>query len=232
MRRIAVMSGLLAMLAGPVWAGQCADTALVLAIDGSGSITDAEFDLQLEAFAAAFTDTAVVEALAGAGSVALSFVIWGDGEFSSDRAGWYFIEKGEGLEPFVRDMLTRRRNTWGNTDIGAGIWAALDMLQEVCAFNPVVNVSGDGKATTQPKRKAIPTLSMARDRATEMGVTINGLAMSEDVPDLSAYYSRNVATGARSFVMEAKRQEDFDVAIRRKLRRELQRPVVSFLVVP
>jgi hypothetical protein len=232
MHGMAVTCGLLVLLAGTVEAAPCVDTALVLAIDGSGSISDTEYDLQRRAFAEAFKDADVAGTLTSAGNVALSLVIWGDGEFSPDRTGWYIVENGQGVEAFVDDMLARPRRTWGNTDIGAGIWHALDMLQEICAHNRVINVSGDGKATIAAKRKVIPTLPMARRRAKEMEVTINGLAMSGQVPDLSDYYARHVLTGHRSFVVEARRREDFDVAIRKKLRRELQRQVVSMLAAP
>ncbi|MDK1479124.1 DUF1194 domain-containing protein [Sinorhizobium sp. 6-117] len=58
----------------------CVDVALVLAVDGSGSVSDQEYAFQKSAIAAAFRDRGVLSALNKAGAVAVSAVFWGDGE--------------------------------------------------------------------------------------------------------------------------------------------------------
>lgn len=221
----------LAMLALPARAGPCVDVALVLAIDGSGSISDEDYAFQTQAFATALLEPDVIAALDSAGRVAVAALVWGDAEFPFSRTGWHVIEQGRGVVDLARDLMSHQRDTAGNTDIGAGLWTALDMLQEVCAGNRIVNVSGDGKATVSPRRRPLPTLTMARNRAVGMGVSVNGLAITDEVPDLQDYYARNVIAGPQSFVIAVEKPEDFSDAIRRKLKREIERPAVTMLQV-
>ena len=51
------------------------------------------------------------------------------------------------------------------------------------------------------------------DRAVAAGITVNGLAILEDVPDLGRYDAEQVAAGAGAFVMSAARYEDFAAAM-------------------
>ena len=53
----------------------CADVALVLAIDGSGSISDIEFFFQLDATGQALRDPAVVGRMQSVGGVAVAAVL-------------------------------------------------------------------------------------------------------------------------------------------------------------
>ena len=62
---------------------------------------------------------------------------------------------------------------------------------------------------------------MARAR----GITVNGLAILSDVPDLDKWYSTHVTSGAGSFVMPAAGFDDFRQAMRQKLLREISPPV-------
>ena len=52
-------------------------------------------------------------------------------------------------------------------------------------------------------------------------MTINGLAIRTDFPNLDDYYRENVISGPGAFVMEAKDFVDFEDAIREKLYREI-----------
>lgn len=201
----------------------CADLALVLAIDGSGSVTDGEYRFQKAAIAAAFRDDAVKAVLRDAGTVALSAVFWGDGEFPTQRLDWFIVHQGVGTEAFAYEVESSGRRVYGNTDIGSGIWSALDMLSEtgICAYRSIINISGDGRETITPKRRVRATLHQARQRAFRMGVTINALAISDDDEDLATYYDREVVRDTGGFTMEVKDQADYATAIRRKLLREL-----------
>lgn len=204
----------------------CADIALVLAVDGSGSITDDEYMFQKSAIAAAFRDDDVLAALKNAGVVAVSTVFWGDGEFSTQKLDWFVIESGNGAEPFALAMEANRRKVFGNTDIGNGMWSALDMLSDLrfCAVKTIINVSGDGKETIAPKRRQTPSLYQARQRAMKTGTTVNGLVISDEEPDLPGYYERRVILGEDAFVMEVRSFADYSAAIRKKLIRELSPP--------
>ncbi|MBW9115875.1 DUF1194 domain-containing protein [Rhizobium cauense] len=204
----------------------CVDVALVLAVDGSGSINDDEYAFQKSAIAAAFRDQEVLATLTNAGLVAVSAVFWGDGEFSTQKLDWFVIANGNGAEPFALAMEANRRKVFGNTDIGNGMWSALDLLSDprFCAIKTVINVSGDGKETVAPKRRQTPSLYQARKRAAAMGTTVNGLVVSDEEPDLFGYYEKRVILGEDAFVMEVRSFADYAEAIRRKLIRELSPP--------
>jgi Protein of unknown function (DUF1194) len=209
----------------------CVDIALVLAVDGSGSISDEEYAFQKSAIAAAFRDRDVLSALKSASVVAVSAVFWGDGEFAAQSLDWFIIDGGEGAEPFAREIESNRRIVFGNTDIGSGIWSALDLLSDtrLCATKSVVNVSGDGKETMAPKRRQVASLHQARLRAHRMGATVNALVIADDKGDLARYYTERVIVGANAFVMDIRTYADFSTAIKKKLIRELSSQVVATL---
>ncbi|MEX2408196.1 MAG: DUF1194 domain-containing protein, partial [Rhodovibrionaceae bacterium] len=60
------------------------------------------------------------------------------------------------------------------------------------------------------------------------GITVNGLAILSDVPELESYYAHRLIGGFGAFVMTAASFEDFARAFRRKLLREVDyKPQVS-----
>lgn len=207
----------------------CADVALVLAIDGSGSVTDTEFQFQKSAIAAAFRDEGVRSAMRDAGTVALAAVFWGDGEFPTQDLGWFIIPHGSEAESFARQLEMTKRHVYGDTNIGSGLWSALDMLSDpyLCTRRSLINLSGDGRETTAPKRRLRATLYQARLRAMQMGVTINALAITSDDEALASYYARSVVRGTGGFTMQVADQADYALAIRRKLKRELSPQFVA-----
>jgi Protein of unknown function (DUF1194) len=209
----------------------CVDIALVLAVDGSGSISDEEYEFQKFAIAAAFRDRDVLSALKSASEVAVSAVFWGDGEFAAQSLDWFFIDGGEGAEPFAREIENNRRVVFGNTDIGSGIWSALDLLSDprLCATKSIVNVPGDGKETMAPKRRQVPSLYQARLRANRMGVIVNALVIDDDKGDLASYYAERVIVGANAFVMDIRTYADYSTAIKKKLIRELSPQAMAAL---
>lgn len=209
----------------------CADIALVLAIDGSGSVTSAEYQFQKSAIAAAFRDDTIRSALREAGTVMLSAVFWGDGEFPTQNLGWYVIGRGSNADAFADVVEGAERRVFGDTDIGSGLWVALDMLSDprLCASRSIINLSGDGRETTVPKRRQRATLSQARYRAIRMGVTINALAITTDDEALASYYARDVVRGTGGFTMEVANEADYAAAIRNKLQRELSPRYVAAL---
>jgi hypothetical protein len=201
----------------------CVDVALVLAVDGSDSVDDGEYRFQTGSIATAFRDKAVLYAMEEAGAVAVSAVFWGDGGLPPQELDWVVVNRGEGAEFFAHAIETKPRIVYGNTDIGNGIWSALDRLSSsnLCARRSIIDISGDGWETLGPKREHVISLRRARLRAEEMKVTINGLAISDDGGDLASYYARHVILGPDAFVMHISRYADYSVAIRKKLVTEL-----------
>jgi hypothetical protein len=220
---LCVASALLMTVTVPAASRPCVDVALVLAVDGSGSVDNEEYELQKSAIAEAFQDTEVLSSLRSAGTVAVAAVFWADGEFPSQLLGWRVIQTVNDAERFAREVESSPRRVFGNTDIGNGIWSALDLLSDprLCAFRSIINISGDGRETLAPKRAQVATLSQARQRAGEMGVTINALTISGEDISLADYYETDVILGADAFVMSVETYADYAIAIRKKLIREL-----------
>ena len=201
----------------------CADVALVLAIDGSGSIDDQEYRMQQVGYATAFRDDAVKVALRAAGVVDVAAVIWGDSDFAPQILPFHRIATGSDATVFADRLMALGRGTTGNTGLGNGIDHALDLLDDpaVCAARKIIDVSGDGRQVYFRGRSAIVTPAHARNRAERMGVTINGLAIISREVDLEEYYRSHVIAGQSAFVIRAEGFLDFGTALIDKLVREL-----------
>jgi hypothetical protein len=211
----------------------CSDLSLVLAIDSSGSIDDGEYALQIAGYAAAFSDRSVQKAIAAAGVVDLAVVFWADSDFPFQIVPWHRIGAPVDAMRFAADILATRRLAIGDTDIGAGLGAALDLLDlpRRCTTRAVINVSGDGKASISPKRKAGSiSLSRARAKAADLGVVINGLAILNQEPDLESYYREQLIVGEGAFVMHAVGFDDFARAIKKKILREVEATLTASLL--
>jgi Protein of unknown function (DUF1194) len=207
----------------------CPDLALVLAIDGSGSIDDREFGLQQTGYAMAFVDPRVNGALASAGIVDVAVVVWGDEEMAPQVLPWRRILADGDAATVAADIARMPRRVTGDTGIGSGIWTALDLLAEgqPCAARRVINVSGDGRESFAARPRHHVPLASARQRAEAMDVTINGLAVTVEGADLADWYRRRVMTGPDAFVMTAGSFEAFGEAITRKLAREIALPMLA-----
>lgn len=201
----------------------CADVALVLAIDASSSIDEAEFALQQQGYRKALQDPRMSHVLQAAGTVDIAVVLWGDSAYPPQVLPWTRISEPADVHPFAERLATMPRQVGGNTDIWVGLAAAFKLFEQEghCAWRRVIDLSGDGRATPVSRRANHLSLSGMRDKAKDLGVTINALAILSDYPDLAAYYERSVLSGTSAFVIEASGFEDFHRALTDKLAREL-----------
>jgi Protein of unknown function (DUF1194) len=207
----------------------CADLALVLAIDSSGSINAQDFSTQQAGYATAFTDRRVQAALAAAGVVDVAVVFWGDEEMAPQVLPWRRIADPDDATGLAAAIMGTPRRVTGDTGIGRGLWTALDLLEEseACAARRIVNVSGDGKESHGPRPRHRLSLAVARERAAEMGVTVNALAITVEAGDLEGWYRSRLITGPDAFVVTATSFDAFGEAIIRKLAREIALPALA-----
>jgi hypothetical protein len=213
----------LALTAAPASARICPDVALVLAFDASSSIDADEFDFQLRATADAFRAPEVIGAIERSGTVAVAGVIWADGAAGIQVISWDFVSGPADGERLARRLEAEPRIVSGDTDLGNGLWAALDEMEAftACPTRRIVNVSGDGRETLASRRRHSASVFGARKRANEMGVTVNGLAIETEDPGLSDYFGKQLIAGPGAFVFKVSDWESFAVAMRHKLVREL-----------
>lgn len=209
---------------------RCADLALVLAIDSSGSIDKSEYVLQRQGYANAFRTPTVLAALEGAGTVDLSVVFWGDSAMPVQVLPWVRLDQGKGAERLAALIDAAPRQVNGNTAIGTGLWVALDLLDDPtrCAYRSLINVSGDRVESLGPRSDSV-TLYVSRERARAEGVTINALAISDKNGVLADWFRKEVITGPGAFVIQVTSFADFADAVAEKIAREISPPALAAL---
>jgi Protein of unknown function (DUF1194) len=221
-----VLLAALVLGAAPVRA-EDVDVAIVLVTDVSRSIDDAEFKLEKDGYATAFTSDQVIAAIRGGanGGIAVSYVEFASSFEVRNVVDWMVIRDRESAQAFVDRLVAAPRSFWGRTAIGAGIDRGAQMLAEsgVNAARRVIDVCGDGT------NNAGRDVAAARDDAVAAGITVNGLAIINENPvswafahvqppgGLANYYRENVTGGPGSFVLEVRDFAKFGEAMTRKL---------------
>jgi Ca-activated chloride channel family protein len=200
-------------------AAQSVSLELVVAIDGSLSINDVEFYLQLGGVADAFRDEEVVASIMQRSSgVAVTLVQWNGTANNHQEPGWRILSDSESIAAFADEVDKVRRARLGyHTGIGHAIDHARHLINsnDIFGDEKKIDVSGDGRSNSGPRPEE------ARTRAIAEGITVNGLAVVDSDPGLRSYYETYVAGGEGAFVMSADSYDDFAEAMRQKLRREL-----------
>jgi hypothetical protein len=201
---------------------QPVDLALCLAVDVSASVDFDEFGLMIGGYAAAFRDETVIAACTAGprGAVAVAMLFWSGATTPPEVAvPWMRLDSPAGAQALAEAIDNAPRLPQpGATAIGEGMAAGLAMLAQCPAeaARLVLDVSGDGRHNQG--RAPGPV----RDIGVAAGVTINGLAVLNEEPDLMEHYQAEVIGGPGSFVMDCPDYAAFAEAIRQKLRRELR----------
>jgi len=212
-------------------AAEKVDLLLVLAADVSRSVDAEKFQLQREGYAAAISDRRVIEAIQGGrnGRIGLTFIEWSGSTNQKVVIDWTIIDGPKAAQSFGDRLLETPRSFADRTAIGSGIEAAVAQLARApfTADRQTIDVSGDGT------NNAGRDVTMARDEALKLGITINGLVILSEHPlpwnpehtnppgGLAKYYEDNVTGGPGSFVMEAKDYDSFGEAIIKKMIAEI-----------
>lgn len=196
------------------------DLELVLAVDCSGSIDDDEFALQIRGYAAAFAHPGVIAAIRSGeiGAIAVTYVQWSGPYLQRQVVGWTKIDGADSSETFGGMMVASPRQlNRGGTSISGAIDNIRPLFDKsgYAGRRRVIDISGDG--TNNSGR----LVHYARDDAVAEGLTINGLAILNEVGGLDRYFEEHVIGGPGAFVMAAADFEDFAFAIRNKLIREI-----------
>jgi Ca-activated chloride channel homolog len=197
------------------------ELAMVLAVDGSASVTYDEFGLIAGGMASALRDPTVAAGLTG--TSVLSLLLWSGTGQHDIITGWTPIATSADLAAFADSVDNMPRTVRaGNTAIGEALLAALTLLAQVPAIpkRNIVNVIGDGRSNDGIAPGAI------RDRMAAADITINGLCILHEEPDLLASYTEEVIGGPGAFAVTCREYKDFTEAMRQKLTREIKGPIV------
>ena len=214
----------LQLVPGPAAGAETVDLELVLAVDVSGSVDQDEARLQRDGYVAAITDPQVIEAIRGGlhGRIAVAYVEWAGYRHRRLVVDWHPIHDRPSAEAFARRLAAAPVATGVSTSISGAIAFALPLFGSggFQGVRRVIDISGDGPNNDGPE------VTGARDRALAMGVTINGLPILNQRPnvagfpnldDLDAYYDGCVIGGPGAFMVVAQGFDTFAAAIRRKL---------------
>ena len=211
--------------------GAGVDLEVILAADVSRSIDDAEFDLQRKGYAAALTDPRVLAAIRGRSSAAIGvcFIEWSGDEDQQVVVDWSEIRDEEDAGSVAAAILAAPRSFMGRTSISAAIDFAMAHFAKSKwqASRRIIDISGDG--TNNSGRP----VTEARNQAITGGVTINGLAIINDKPNLGysahtqppgglpLYYRQNVIGGPNAFLLVVEDFNSFADAMANKLAKEI-----------
>ena len=196
------------------------DLALVLAIDTSTSVDNAEFRLQMLGLANAFRHDSVRYAMrTGAPlGMAVTLMQWsGKGE-QAQVIPWTLLQTDADIEALAQQIADARREvTGGRTALGEAVTQGLKLFDSLGfeARRRVIDVSGDGGSNDGILPRE------AREIARAAYVTVNGVAILNEEPRLDIYYRSDLIVGPGSFLITAVNYVDFARAIRLKLVREI-----------
>lgn len=199
------------------------DVALVLAVDASGSIDPAEFQLQKEGIAQAVAAPEVLATIRAGrhGRIAIAYVEWGSPGGAQTIVDWMLVGDETEAAGFGGAVLGAPRSPQSYNAIGDAIDHAVKLFA-TCPCRPtrrIIDVSGDN-----PDNRSHLPAPLARDMAVSAGVTINGLAILQDGrlgpegrPWLVETFERTIIGGFGAFAVAANSRADFARALRDKM---------------
>ena len=195
------------------------DLALLFAIDGSASVNFEEFNLIAGGLGAALRDPDIAAALIGGVNAAstLALLLWSGPGAHEVMIDWTRVGSEAEAGAFA-DLVSNvpRSVPAGETALGEALAIAEDMLASLPApaRRRVLNVAGDGRNNAGRPPEPV------RDRLVQMGVTINGLCVLHEEPDLLQSYTEEVIGGPEAFALTCADYGGFAAAMHRKLIRE------------
>jgi Protein of unknown function (DUF1194) len=216
---LAVLAIGVAAASSPAAAARDVDLALVLAVDVSGSVNGERYDLQRRGYAKAIVSPEVLQAIAAGQNhaILITLVEWSGAGHQQQTIGWTLIDGPAAAAAFGSAVAEAPRafSDWtsisGAIDYSAALLAALSTH----ATRKVIDVSGDGVNNNGRD------VADARAEALRAGITINGLPILWDYPELDSYYREKVIGGPGAFAAVAHDFADFNDALLGKLVKEI-----------
>ena len=159
------------------------EIALILALDVSGSISDANYRLQRDATAAVLRDQTMVRAIDPSYPAAIAVVMWSTGPRLV--IPWRVIRTQEDSESLASELEQIERPMTGGTFMYVAVDYSIDLFESAPCTpeRQVIDVSADAYDDDNH-------VELARDRAAELGITINGLPIvTPQAPDLEEYFN-------------------------------------------
>jgi hypothetical protein len=214
------------------------DVELVLAVDISFSMDPEEQALQREGYIRALTSTEFLRALReGAnGKIAVIYVEWAGAHDQKIVMPWRLIEGPESADAVAGEISRAPYRRASRTSISGALHFSKTLFDTsgYRGLRRVIDVSGDGA------NNAGPLVAVTRDEIVAMGITINGLPIMlnrpnmgySDVAELDVYYEDCVIGGPGAFVVPIRERDKFIEATRTKLVLEVAGRTPGAKVIP
>ncbi len=201
------------------------DVELVLAVDVSASIDRSELDLQRAGYLAALTDPAVIDAMLGGplGRIAVTYVEWSKTQRTT--IDWTIIDSPAAALAFAAAVAAQPIPPGDLTSIRGAIdfSVARIVANGIEGTRRVIDLSADGRDWEDDTA----AVASARQRALDLGIIINGLAISPegerfvvegaDFRDLGGYFDAYIVGGPGAFTIVVKEPDDFAATVKKKL---------------
>lgn len=204
------------------------DSALVLAVDVSGSVDADRFSLQMEGIARAFEDRQVQDTILSGprGRLLVTLVNWS--HRPQLAIPWTVIASRAEAVRFADAVRMANRSSEDFTCMSQMMQVVAEKilpLMPIAADRIVVDVSGDGSDNCNPM---IP-VDRVRDELVAGDVTINGLPILEgrEAETIAAWYEQHVIGGGGAFLLPADGFKDFGRAIRQKFIAEISQRAIG-----
>jgi hypothetical protein len=203
------------------------DVQLVLAVDVSRSIDDAEYRLQKDGYAQAISDEKVIAAIKSGplGAIAVTYIEWSSEDEQDMVVSWSVISDEKSASAFAQAVGAAKRRFMSATSISGAIDYAMRQIATsgVQATRHTIDVSGDGINNRGRAADA------ARDDAVRAGITINALAIVDEgaasaawrEPPVDDFMRDHVIGGPGAFVVVTKGFQTFRDALKDKLVMEI-----------
>jgi Protein of unknown function (DUF1194) len=214
---------------GAVPAGAACRLALALGFDVSHSVSAADYRLQKSGLIDALNTPGIRAALLDpADHVRIAVFEWSGSDVQDLVMDWHEVSGTSDLDAILAVLSAHERLNYPQpTALGAALrfgWRLLEAERDCDART--LDMSGDGRNNVGPDPLSIYAQADFGD------ITVNGLTIARHEADIAEYYIQHVIRGEGAFVEQARTHEDFPVAIRRKLERELTTGIVGALGMP
>jgi len=197
------------------------DLNIVVAVDCSYSVDAQEYALQIKGIADVFADPEIAHAIEQGprGSIGVQVVQWSSRDVQIVTVPWTRITSRQQALAFSDAVRPQQRQT---AEAGTAIGSVLTFSHRQLNAAPfradrqVIDIIADGKDNyTTP-------VTPVRNTIVAASVTINALAVRNQIPDLHTYLYDRVIGGEGAFVENADDYEKFAPAFKRKLLREIK----------
>jgi hypothetical protein len=203
------------------------DVELILAVDVSRSMDEAELRLDRDGYVAALRSSDVIAAIESGiyGRIALAYVEWGGDAEQRIVIPWQVIDGRARAEAVAQALAGRQDPGMHDTSISSALLFADRLFRDngFAGTQRIIDISGDGANNWGPP------VASARDAVVSDGITINGLPVTlhpggpggMDPVLLTVYYEDCVTGGPDSFVLSVQTPERLAETIRRKMVQEI-----------